>query len=157
MGEKRRFLDRVLRFMGIEEEVAASDEMAVENEIAPTATHNLAERSPQARRRTRTVGLGAGQDGSRMRMIVLEPKRFDDVQAIADHLIDREPVVLRFEQLDSETARRIMDFLGGSTYALGGHIQRLGEHMFLLAPNNVEVDTQSLLSLETEGEKEHHS
>lgn len=157
MSEKKRFLDRVLRFMGIEEEVAASNEIVAEQGIPPLPQHPSAEEQANPpRRKTRLTESGGGKHNSRDRMIVLDPRRFDDVQAIADHLLDNEPVVLTMDKLDQETARRIMDFLGGTTYATGGHIQRLGEQMFLLAPGNVEVDSQALFSIRKE-QKEHFS
>lgn len=140
MGEKRRFLDRVLRFMGIEEEeLAASDDGTLTDGVPDAEAYGVTGRS-NARRPPDQRPTHLTENNARMRMVVLEPQQFTDVQAIADHLIGREPVVLSLDHLERETARRILDFLGGTTYALGGHIQRLGDNMFLLAPNNVEVD-----------------
>lgn len=156
MSGKGRFIDRVLKFMGIEEEVAASNE--VDSETSDQATDTLhyeqnsmtAQEAPEERR---VFDLSADKGGSRMRMIVLEPRYFNDVQSIANHLVQKEPVLLRVDQLDKSVARRIMDFLSGTTYALDGHIQRIGDGIFLLAPESVEVDTDAL-SVDGEFEEE---
>lgn len=158
MSDKKGLLDRVLRFMGIEEEVAASTDSAIVNETNTLPNASAVEDPPahHVRRRSRVNAASAATEKPSLRMIVLNPNHFDDVQSVADHLINREPVVLSLEKLDKDTSRRIMDFLGGTTYALGGHIQRLGDNMFVLAPSNVEVDTQTLFSIDPE-DKEHLS
>ena len=75
-----------------------------------------------------------------MKVMVLEPFSFDDAQHVADHLKDRKPVVVNFENTDKEVAKRMIDFISGTTYALGGSIQKIGNNIFLCAPNNVDVD-----------------
>lgn len=74
-----------------------------------------------------------------MKVMVVEPFSFDDAQHIADHLKNRKPVVINFENCDSEVAKRMIDFVSGTTYALGGSIQKIGSNIFLCAPNNVDV------------------
>ncbi len=37
------------------------------------------------------------------------------------------------------SAKRIIDFLSGTVYAIGGDIQRVGTDIFLCTPDNVEV------------------
>jgi cell division inhibitor SepF len=74
-----------------------------------------------------------------MKVMVVEPFSFDDAQHIADHLKNRKPVVVNFENCDKEVAKRMIDFISGTTYALGGSIQKIGNNIFLCAPNNVDV------------------
>lgn len=74
-----------------------------------------------------------------MKVMVVEPFTFDDAQHIADHLKNRKPVVVNFENCDKEAAKRMIDFISGTTYALGGSIQKIGNNIFLCAPNNVDV------------------
>ena len=74
-----------------------------------------------------------------MKVMVVEPFAFDDAQHIADHLKNRKPVVVNFESCDKEVAKRMIDFISGTTYALGGSIQKIGNNIFLCAPNNVDV------------------
>ena len=39
-----------------------------------------------------------------------------------------------------EQAKRIVDFLTGSLYAMNGNLQKLGGGIFLCAPNNVNIE-----------------
>lgn len=75
----------------------------------------------------------------RMKVVVIEPKTFDDSQQIANYLKDRKPVLINFENTDSDVAMRIVDFVSGTTYALNGEIKKVSHHVFLCAPNNVNV------------------
>lgn len=73
------------------------------------------------------------------KLILFEPRMYAEAQDIADHLKNRRPVVVNLQRLDHEQARRIIDFLSGTVYAIGGDIQRIGTHIFLCTPDNVEV------------------
>lgn len=74
-----------------------------------------------------------------MKVMVVEPFSFDDAQHVADHLRNRKPVVINLENTDQEVAKRMIDFISGTTYAVGGSIQKIGNNIFLCAPNNVDV------------------
>lgn len=74
-----------------------------------------------------------------IKVIVVEPFSFDDAQHIADHLKNRKPVVVNFENTDKEIAKRMIDFISGTTYALSGNIQKIGNNIFFCAPNNVDI------------------
>lgn len=145
MGEKKRFLDRVLRFMGIEEEeIAASAELEAGQPTSLDMTFDGAAQNLEPLRLDPIASDGG--DRAYVPAIKLRPLDFDDVQVIADRLIARTPVLMDVEHLDIATARRILDFLSGTTYAMAGYIQPVGQGMFLLTPGGVEVDPSSLPS-----------
>ena len=79
------------------------------------------------------------QGNVKIRVIVIEPKNFDDAQQVANNLREKKPVVINFENTDAEDARRIIDFISGTTYALNGEIRKVGHNVFLCAPSNVNV------------------
>jgi cell division inhibitor SepF len=85
------------------------------------------------------VNLSAATAQKQMKVMVVEPFSFDDAQHVADHLKNRKPVVVNFENCDKEVAKRMIDFISGTTYALAGSIQKVGNNIFLCAPNNVDV------------------
>lgn len=78
-----------------------------------------------------------------IKVMVVEPFSFDDAQHVADHLKNKKPVVVNFENTDAEIAKRIIDFISGTTYALAGNIQKVGNNIFLCAPSNVDVSYAS--------------
>lgn len=75
----------------------------------------------------------------KMKVIVIEPKSFDDAQEVANCLREKRPVVINFDKTDAEAAKRIIDFISGTTYALSGEIKKVGRNVFLCAPSNVNV------------------
>ncbi len=79
-----------------------------------------------------------GTAGSKM--MLLEPRAYSESQQIADHLKERNAVVVNLKRVTPDQAKRIVDFLSGTLYAIGGDLQKLGGGIFLCTPNNVEVD-----------------
>ncbi|MBB6455044.1 cell division inhibitor SepF [Salirhabdus euzebyi] len=84
---------------------------------------------------------------STSKVILCEPRDYDGAQEIADHLKNRRSVVINLQRADHHQALRIVDFLSGTVYAIGGNIQKLGQHTFLCAPDNVDV-SGTILALE---------
>lgn len=73
------------------------------------------------------------------KVVLCEPRSYNEVQEIADYIVNRKSVVINLERVDHQQAKRIVDFLSGTVYALNGDIQKLGSHNFLCTPDNVEV------------------
>ena len=87
------------------------------------------------------------------KMILLEPRAYSEAQQIADHLKKRNTVVVNLKRVTSDQAKRIVDFLSGTIYAINGKIQKIGGGIFLCAPNNVSV--QGEITGETDGKGIH--
>lgn len=90
-------------------------------------------------------------DKSGNKMILLEPRAYSESQAIADHLKNRNSVVVNLKRVTSDQAKRIIDFLSGCVYAIGGSMQKIGVGIYLCAPKNVNV--QGKISDESEKNK----
>ncbi|MFC5703580.1 cell division protein SepF [Cohnella faecalis] len=73
------------------------------------------------------------------RVVLTEPRTYDEAQEIADQLKSRRSVVVNLQRIRREQAIRIVDFLSGTVYALGGHISKVGPDIFLCTPDSVEV------------------
>lgn len=76
---------------------------------------------------------------SAFKLVVIEPKGFDECSKLVDSLKSRKPIIVNLEKLDSDTARKIFDFLGGATYALNGNVQKVANNIFIFAPENVSI------------------
>lgn len=134
-------MDRVYGFLGIEHEHEEDD--VPREEVA-------AQEPPQRQdtRRSRIVSLAGGRRGGEDRslnVIVQKPISFDDVQMVADHLKNRQPVILSVELVPKEVARRLVDFVSGAAYALDGRMHRLGESLFLFTPSNIGIDVPEVI------------
>lgn len=74
------------------------------------------------------------------KMILVEPRAYSESQQIADHLKRRNSVVVNLKRVTADQAKRIIDFLSGTLYAIGGDLQKLGNGIYLCTPKNVNVE-----------------
>ena len=74
------------------------------------------------------------------KMILFEPRAYSESQQIADYLKKRSAVVVNLKRVTPDQAKRIVDFLSGTLYAINGGLQKLGTGIFLCTPNNVDVE-----------------
>ncbi|MFV0364305.1 MAG: cell division protein SepF [Suipraeoptans sp.] len=90
----------------------------------------------------------ARRSGKNMEVCVIKPSVVDDQREIAETLLSGRTVILNLEGLDLEIAQRIIDFTSGTTFAIGGNLQKVSNFIFLVTPNNVEIsgDLQDLLN-----------
>lgn len=93
------------------------------------------------------------ENDGQSKMILLEPRAYSESQQIADHLKMRNTVVVNLKRVTSDQAKRIVDFLAGTIYAIGGDLQKIGGGIFLCTPNNINV--QGKITEETEGKDIH--
>lgn len=74
------------------------------------------------------------------KMILLEPRAYSESQQIADHLKKRNTVVVNMKRVTPDQAKRIVDFLSGTVYAISGDLQKIGPGIFLCTPKNINVE-----------------
>ncbi|WP_366921445.1 cell division protein SepF [Metallumcola ferriviriculae] len=129
MGNK--VLDKVLSFIGFEK-----DDVDDYYDSEPEE-HTSDWQEMKRNRKANVVSLQSAQQP--VKMVFLKPRTFDEVQDIANNLKNRRPVILNLESTDKEVAQRIVDFLSGSTYALGGSMQKLSAAIFLFMPQNIDI------------------
>lgn len=75
------------------------------------------------------------------KVLVVEPRSFEEVQTIVDQMRARRPIILNLEALDKDLAQKILNFLNGAIYALGGETQRVAQGIFFFAPQGVDIST----------------
>ncbi len=91
------------------------------------------------------------EDGGKM--ILMEPRAFSEAQQIADYIKNRNTVVVNLKRVTTDQAKRIIDFLSGTIYAVNGNIQKIGGGIFLCTPNNINI--QGKITDELEGKDIH--
>lgn len=84
------------------------------------------------------VSLQSLQKSSKV--VLIEPRVYAEAQDISEHLKNKRAVVVNLQRIERDQGIRIVDFLSGTVYAIGGDIQRIGTDIFLCVPENVEVD-----------------
>lgn len=84
-------------------------------------------------------------------MHIIDPKGFADAEQIGEKYRQNIPVLMNLQYVDSELAKRLIDFASGLTYGLGGNIQRAADKVFLLVPPQMEVSAQDKLRMQEQG------
>ena len=111
-----------------------NEEEAAE-ETAPVA-------APVAKSAPASKSTGSISSGASLEMKVVKPERFDEVQMIGEHLLARRTVVLKLEDTNKETTKRIIDFLGGVVFAIQGKVRKVANATYVVTPKNVEVSSE---------------
>ncbi|AUW94405.1 cell division protein SepF [Sulfobacillus sp. hq2] len=130
---KAGIVGKFLNFVGLEE---VQDEEFDTQEVA--ATSDWEDEVPQKKR-----GGLVSLPGSRgFRVVVMHPRTLEDGQAIADQVKGRRPVIVNLDLAEERAGQRLLNFLSGVAYALDGGLRKVGDNIFLVTPNNVEVASE---------------
>ena len=78
--------------------------------------------------------------GDGNKMILFEPRAYSESQQIADYLKSNNAVIVNLKRVTPDQAKRIVDFLSGTLYAIEGGLQKLGGGIFLCTPISVPVE-----------------
>lgn len=73
---------------------------------------------------------------------VVAPAAFTDAQEVADEFKRNVPVIVNLQGVERDLMRRIIDFASGLCYGLGGQMERVATHVYLLTPSDVEVSPE---------------
>lgn len=143
------FVDKFKDLVGIED----FDEEEITEEEIREAQSRMEKREAQPRtsfeprrseiKESKVVNMQKGTTVNThpFKMVVLEPKGFEEAPKLVDNLKSRKPVIVNLERLESDTARKIFDFLSGATYALNGNVQKVANNIFVFAPENVDINS----------------
>ncbi len=82
--------------------------------------------------------------GASIEMKVVKPDSIEAVGPIADQLLDRKTILLNLEDTNKETARRLIDFLHGVAYAIGGNLKKVANCTYVITPSNVDISGEQL-------------
>lgn len=133
----------------------------IEDEVVDEAEDDIEEESEykmddisSSKIQSRTTNPGKIIDlhgGSQMKVVIVEPKKYEDATVIADHLKQKKAVVVNLEGLaqDVDTRKEIFYFISGVIYVLGGSMQRISKAIFILAPSNIDIDANMKKELES--------
>ena len=80
--------------------------------------------------------------GQSIKMVISQPTTFEQSEEICSLLKEKKSVIVNLEYVNKDVARRIVDFISGGVYALDGHIQKISNSIFLIAPMNYEITNE---------------
>ncbi|MGM0835642.1 MAG: cell division protein SepF [Bacillota bacterium] len=123
-------------FFALEDEYEYKEQEEYEEDMVEDTRKT---RSATHQPKQNVVSLQSVQKSSSSKVVLFEPRSYSEAQDIADHLKGRRAIIVNLQRIDHDQAKRIVDFLSGTVYALGGDIQRVGQNIFLCTPDNVDV------------------
>ncbi|GIP39691.1 cell division protein SepF [Paenibacillus sp. J31TS4] len=126
-------MNRFMNFLGLQEE-----EDGMDRERAAEAAEEH-ETNPFEARKSKGSNIVSIHSQKNVRVILCEPRSYEETQDIADHLRSRRSVIVNLQRVRSDQAMRIVDFLSGTVYALNGMISKIGPGIFLCTPDSVEI------------------
>nr|WP_028561605.1 cell division protein SepF [Paenibacillus pinihumi] len=131
-------MNRFMSFFGLQDEV---EEIIDQDNKSPRQDSQEAETTPFESRKnnSRTNNVVSIHSQKNVRVVLNEPRSYEEAQEIAEHLRSRRPVVVNLQRVRTDQALRILDFLSGTVYALNGNISKLGGNIFLCTPDSVEI------------------
>lgn len=138
-----KLIDKVIGIMGFADEDGEED--ILEEEDREEA---IQEEVRTSRKSAQVVSIHTQKQ---MRVVVMEPNTFEEAQNIADQLKSRRPVIVNLENAEKTLAKRVVDFISGTTYALNGNMQKVGNGIFLFVPNNVDISGEMRDELKDKG------
>lgn len=80
---------------------------------------------------------------SSVKMVVMQPNSFENAEEICDLLRERRSIIINLEYVNKDTARRIIDVVSGAAHVLDGHMQKISNSIFLIAPYNYDISTDT--------------
>ena len=131
-------MNRVLDLFGVEtaeeeyEEEGYEEEIEQEDEIEEN-------RNFWNRRSNKVVNM---PQTNQIKMVISQPTTFEQSEEICSLLKEKKSVIVNLEYVNKDVARRIVDFISGGVYALDGHIQKISNSIFLIAPVNYEITNE---------------
>lgn len=154
------FKDKLKTMMGIDEEEYEMDDFEEEFEepevVKPmpskpdlTVVSNPTNPTNQSTNKGKSTVMQMNTESNKLKLdsnlnkvIIREPNEYSDAQDIADCLKENYPVFINLQRLEKSQAKRVVDFLSGTIYAIDGDIKRVGTNLFLCTPKTVETEGQ---------------
>lgn len=127
--------DKLGRFFGIsnDDELEDDEEYTTRNENNNSLPFNSINRD-------NVVSIKSGLNSAKSKIVLYEPRVYSDAKDVAQNLLNNKAVVINFSRMEDSSARRIVDFITGTVYALNGEIQRIGDKIFLATPPKFVTD-----------------
>lgn len=131
-------MNKVWDFLGVD---TANDE-EVENDNENIYGYEREEEQEEVEekglfgRKSKVVSMPQPQQ---IKMVITQPTSFEQSEEICNYLKEKKSIIVNLEYVNKDVARRIVDFISGGVHALDGHIQKVSNAIFLVAPVNYEI------------------
>ena len=122
---------KIGKFFGVAND---EDEMLDDEYSEDQQLNNEDNYSAGAVDRDNVVSIKSGMNAAKSKIVLYEPRVYSDAKDVAQNLLNNKAVIINFSRMEDASARRVVDFITGTVYALNGEIQRIGDKIFLATP-----------------------
>lgn len=141
-----KVLNKMMGFLGLDDDF--EDDDLEEKEIQEVKNTDAEQKASNFRKKPNVVSIHTTISA---KVKIVKPTDYEEAADICDDVKNRNIVVVNTTALEQRTAQRLLDFLGGSSYALGGNLEEIDKGVFLISPSNVEVSSDLKTELSTKG------
>lgn len=124
------FMDKILNFVGFEE---------VEEDSVKAPELSTTKETKVNHRNQPKVELAAVPAARQTQIVSTQPRTFTDVQKVAEHLKNGQPVIVNLSQVHPEEAQRILDYASGVSFAINGSAKKVNGEIFMFVPSGVDI------------------
>ena len=128
-------MNKVWDFLGVD--TGAEEEIENDNDNVYTYNYDKDSEPEEEQeekgffgRKSKVVSMPTPQQ---VRMVI------EQSEEICNYLKEKKSIIVNLEYVNKDVARRIVDFISGAVHALDGHIQKVSNAIFLVAPVNYEI------------------
>ena len=122
-----------------EDEQDVVHELPEEQQYSRRKFSEIEDENPYSARNINSKVIPMNTAVSSSKMVITQPSAYEDVKEIAEYLKSKKSVIINLENISKEEARRILDFMSGSTFMAEGTIQNVSDRIYLITPKNVEI------------------
>lgn len=133
-----KVITKMMGFLGLEDDLEEDIEVAEEKEDKK-AVNDISEVEPvfsSSKRQNKVVSI---HTTIAAKVKIVKPTTYEEAADICDELKNRKIVVINTTGLEPRIAQRLLDFMGGASYALGGDLEEVERGIYILSPATVEV------------------
>ncbi|KYH29784.1 MULTISPECIES: cell division protein SepF [Clostridium] len=144
-----KMINKVMGFLGLEEEVEEIEEIEnedIEQEEQIDNVFNVA-----ASRKSKNGKVVSIHTTASAKILIVKPTDYDEAIEICDNLKNRKIIVVNMTKLEGKIAQRLLDFMGGASYALGGSLEEVEKGVYIISPSNVEISNELKNELSSKG------
>jgi cell division inhibitor SepF len=128
-------MNKVWNLFGMDPE-EEKDEEVYNDEEEYNQEEEIDDRKIWGKRNNKIVSMPQMQQ---VKMVISQPTSFEQSEGICDLLKEKKSVIVNLEYVNKDVARRIIDVISGAVHALDGHIQKVSNSIFLIAPYNYDI------------------
>lgn len=133
-----KMINKMMGFLGLEDDLEEEDIEENKEEKDPKKEYTDVETIMNSKRQNKVVSIHTTISA---KVRIVKPANYEEAADICDELKNRKIIVINTTGLETRIAQRLLDFMGGASYALGGDLEEIEKGVYILSPASVEVSS----------------